>query len=37
VFDAARDSREIGDRCRDIGHLEIETMQRIDRAVERRE
>jgi uncharacterized OB-fold protein len=31
-----RDSREIGERYRDGGYLEIETIQRIDRAVERR-
>ncbi|WP_375414161.1 hypothetical protein [uncultured Bradyrhizobium sp.] len=30
-----RDSREIGARYRDGGYLAIETMQRIDRAVER--
>ena len=31
-----RESREVGDRYRDGGYLEIETMQRIDRAIERR-
>jgi hypothetical protein len=31
-----RDSREISARYRDGGYLAIETMQRIDRAVERR-
>ena len=31
-----RDAREIGERYRDGGYLEIETMQRIDRALERR-
>jgi hypothetical protein len=31
-----RDAREIGARYRDGGYLAIETMQRIDRAVERR-
>jgi hypothetical protein len=30
------DSREAGARYRDAGYLAIETMQRIDRAVERR-
>jgi uncharacterized OB-fold protein len=30
-----RDSREISARYRDGGYLAIETMQRIDRAVER--
>jgi hypothetical protein len=30
-----RDSREMGPRYRDGGYLAIETMQRIDRAVER--
>ena len=30
-----RDSREIGERYRDGGYLEIETIQRIERAVDR--
>jgi hypothetical protein len=30
------DTREVSDRYRDGGYLEIETLQRIDRAVERR-
>jgi hypothetical protein len=30
------DSRKIGDRYREGGYLAIETMQRIDRAAERR-
>jgi hypothetical protein len=32
-----RDAREIGARYLDGGYLAIETMQRIDRAVERRD
>ena len=31
-----RDARETGPRYRDGGYLEIETLQRIDRVVERR-
>jgi hypothetical protein len=31
-----RDAREMSDRYRDGGYPEIETMQRIDRAIERR-
>ena len=31
------DARETGSRYRDGGYLEIETLQRIDRAVERRQ
>jgi uncharacterized OB-fold protein len=31
-----RDSREIGERYRDGGYLELETIQRIERAIERR-